>query len=74
MGYLDSIVAKFEVNANLVALSIKLVALMVDCGNVNDVAKFGTIARKYAYADQKELVRVATVKSVARFLERIGKH
>lgn len=71
MELLDDIINKFDVNANLVSLYIKLVALMVDCEDANDLAKIGRITRKYAYADQKELVRVANVKSVARFLARL---
>ena len=70
-GLLDEIINKFDVNANLVSIYIKLMALMVDCENAEDLAKIGRVARKYAYADQKELVRVANVKSVARFLARL---
>ena len=66
--HLDEVIGKFSVNANLVGLYIKLVALMVDGNDAEDVKKLGRIVRKYAYADQKELVRVANVKSVARFL------
>lgn len=71
---LDDIINKFDVNANLLSLYIKLMALMVNCEDASDLAKIGRIARKYAYADQKELVRVANVKSVARFLARLQDH
>lgn len=51
VNLLDDIVDRFQINANLVALFIKLKALMVDCKDGDDVAKFGEIARKFAYAD-----------------------
>ena len=51
MEALDDVIAKFAVNANLVGLYIKLVALMVDGADAEDVKKMGRIARKYAYAD-----------------------
>lgn len=51
MEVLDDIIGKFAVNANLVGLYIKLVALMVDGADAEDVKKMGRIARKYAYAD-----------------------
>lgn len=48
---LDDVLSKFAVNANLVGLYIKLVALMVDGADAEDVKKMGRILRKYAYAD-----------------------
>ena len=44
---------------------------MLDPANKEEVRKFGCIASKYAYTEHKEMVRVATVKSVAKVLERI---
>lgn len=51
MEALDDVIGKFAVNANLVALYIKLVALMVDGADAEDVKKMGKIVRQYAYAD-----------------------
>ena len=65
---LDRVISRFEVNAHLVSTYIKLEALMVDCKEPGQVIKIGKILLRYAYADQKELVRVATVKSAARLL------
>jgi len=65
---LDTVISRFEVNAHLVSAYIKLEALMTDCEEPAQVVKIGKILLRYAYADQKELVRVATVKSVARLL------
>lgn len=68
---LKAVVDRFEINANLSAIYVKLRALVVDYTDDAEVAKLGELVCKYAYADQKEMVRVATVKSVARVLGKL---
>ena len=65
---LDRLIPRFEINANLVGMYIKLMTLQADCKDATHVVKIGQILLRYAYADQKELVRVAAVKSAARLL------
>ena len=67
---LGRLIPRFEVNVNIVSTYIKLVALLTDCKEPSQVAKIGKILLRYAYSDQKELVRVATVKSMRGILCR----
>ena len=71
---LNQIKTKFGVNPNLISLRIKILAYLVDC---NDHEAVGTLAEEFrtlAYADQKEIVRIANVKSVARVINKVNVH
>ena len=62
---LDEARDKFGVNPNLISIRIKIRALLIDCQNVNEIKELCNEFQTLAYADQKEIVRVANVKSVA---------
>lgn len=68
---LDEMRTKFSVNPNLISIRIKIRALLLDCSNVNEVKELCNEFRTLAYADQKEIVRVANVKSVAQVVIRL---
>ena len=69
---LDSIVGKFRINANLLAIYIKLRAVMVNAQTEGpELKEVSAILKEHAYADKKELVRVANVKSVCRVLQSV---
>ena len=61
----------YSENSNLLSLYIKLKAVLVDVTNDGELREMCAITNKYAYSDQKEMVRVATVKSVARVLNKL---
>jgi hypothetical protein len=42
---------------------------MIDTSNSASLRWIGKILRKYGYGDQKEIVRIATVKSISKILE-----
>lgn len=44
---------------------------MTDYSDKNQVARISQILKKYSYADQKENVRVAAVKSVSKVLSKL---
>jgi hypothetical protein len=68
---LETMIEKFEINSYLVSMYIKLMALTIDASDPEQISKIGKIFKKHAYADQKEQVRVANVKSVTKVLEKL---
>jgi len=72
-GILHKVITRFEINANLLSLYIKLSALITDTSNLDDLQNIGKILVKYSYSDQKELVRVATVKSLCKVLYQLSR-
>lgn len=68
---MEKVIGKFEINSQLLSMYIKIMALTVNCNDPNQIKKIGVIFRKYSYADQEEKVRVSTVKSVSKVLEKL---
>lgn len=68
---LDEMRDKFGVNPNLISIRIKIRAMLLDCSNSDEVKELCNEFRTLAYADQKEIVRVANVKSVAHVILRL---
>lgn len=59
-------------NPHVTSLFIKLESLLTQCQDPEGLQQISRIFRTHAYSDQLELVRVATVKSVSRILEKLG--
>lgn len=68
---LVDVMNRFAINPHLTSVYLILSTLMVSCEDQESLRTIGKVLARHAYADQKELVRVANVKSVARLLLRL---
>ena len=67
---LKDIIQKFAVNCHLTSLFIKISTLFASNErSIDNVAEIGQIILKFAHGEQKEIVRVAAVKSLGKFLK-----